>query len=141
MSEPKSLREVITTVLSEWKIERHPVFRTSQDEERGEIPRALVLRRDGYRCVICGSTDRLEADHILPWSALGADDLSNLRTLCHTCNDARSNYAIPADTSRRLPHGFECVHCCPSLITDYEYPEVEPIYCVMCNKKAPGVAS
>jgi 5-methylcytosine-specific restriction endonuclease McrA len=43
----------------------------------------LVKRRDGYRCVICGSTTQVEADHIIPRSRGGQHTLENGRTLCH----------------------------------------------------------
>lgn len=55
-------------------------------------PRYLKARRDcfirdGYRCVDCGSGDRLEADHIIPLVAGGDPfDLDNLATRCKPCN-------------------------------------------------------
>lgn len=49
-----------------------------------------VMRRDGFRCQICGATAadgyRLHVDHILPVSKGGKTELSNLRTLCERCN-------------------------------------------------------
>jgi len=48
--------------------------------------RQQVYRRDGYRCVTCGSTDDLTLDHIIPWSLGGSDDASNLQTMCRPCN-------------------------------------------------------
>lgn len=44
---------------------------------------AAVKCRDGYRCVICGSTDRIEAHHIVPVARGGALTLANGQTLCH----------------------------------------------------------
>lgn len=38
------------------------------------------------RCSICGSTDNLELDHIIPKSKGGTDDSSNLQWLCKTHN-------------------------------------------------------
>lgn len=38
------------------------------------------------KCVGCGRTERLTIDHIIPRSAGGGDDWSNLQTLCHYCN-------------------------------------------------------
>lgn len=55
----------------------------------GKSTRMAVFERDGYACVRCGSTDRLEADHILPQSAGGPHIIENLRTLCKSCNAAR----------------------------------------------------
>lgn len=51
--------------------------------------RNAVLERDGYRCVLCGSTDkRLIADHIKPWAMHPElrTDVNNGRTLCTDCN-------------------------------------------------------
>lgn len=45
-----------------------------------------VLRRDSFRCKACGSSDDLTVDHIVPWIQGGADDASNLQTLCGKCN-------------------------------------------------------
>lgn len=59
--------------------------------------RFKVLRRDNFRCVLCGDNPPknpdcvLHVDHILPWSLGGATIAHNLRTLCATCNLGRSN--------------------------------------------------
>jgi len=49
-----------------------------------------VLKRDAFRCVICGRTARdgvkLHVDHIRPVSKGGKTELNNLRTLCDACN-------------------------------------------------------
>jgi ATP-dependent DNA helicase RecQ len=53
--------------------------------------REAVLRRDNYKCVECGTPCRsAEADvhHLLPRSAGGADEPSNLVTLCDGCHAA-----------------------------------------------------
>ena len=48
--------------------------------------REHVLKRDSYRCVICGDWRDLQVDHVWP-KALGGDDgMENLRTLCGPCN-------------------------------------------------------
>ena len=48
--------------------------------------RKRVLRRDGYRCVVCGSTQDLEVDHRRALQNGGDNRLSNLATLCHECH-------------------------------------------------------
>lgn len=53
--------------------------------------RAVVFQRDGGRCVKCGSTDELHADHIRPVSLGGLTVLSNLQTLCAMHNLAKGN--------------------------------------------------
>ena len=45
--------------------------------------REQVLNRDGRRCTLCGSTDRLEVHHLVPRSLGGQDAAYNLVTLCH----------------------------------------------------------
>jgi ATP-dependent DNA helicase RecQ len=53
--------------------------------------REAVLRRDSYRCLECGTPCRAaEADvhHLLPRSAEGTDEPSNLVTLCDGCHAA-----------------------------------------------------
>lgn len=55
----------------------------------GKSTRLAVFERDGHVCVRCGSTDRLEVDHILPKSCGGPHIFENLRTLCKSCNAAR----------------------------------------------------
>lgn len=54
--------------------------------------RMHVLKRDDYRCRICGrrATDyvdiELHVHHIRPWERRGLTEDSNLITLCHTCH-------------------------------------------------------
>ncbi len=51
-----------------------------------------VMHRDGFRCVLCGSSPKndpnivLHVDHILPLAKGGKTEMSNLRTLCERCN-------------------------------------------------------
>lgn len=52
--------------------------------------RYSILKRDGFRCKICGRTAddgvKLHVDHIVPVSKGGETVPSNLRTLCEDCN-------------------------------------------------------
>ena len=66
-----------------------------------DVPLGLrfkVLRRDSFRCVLCGDNPPanpdcvLNVDHIVPWSKGGTTVLENLRTLCAPCNLGRSNH-------------------------------------------------
>lgn len=53
-----------------------------------------VKERDGFRCVLCGSSENLHADHIKPlalYPELGSD-LSNGRTLCAKCHMGSDTY-------------------------------------------------
>jgi len=73
----------------------HPIearWAIGRDDERAPIPpevRQHVYARDSYRCVACGSPDRLSLDHIIPWSAGGPDTEDNLQTLCRPCNSSK----------------------------------------------------
>jgi HNH endonuclease len=51
--------------------------------------RERIYRRDGYRCLSCGSREDLTLDHIHPKSLGGADTESNLQTLCRPCNSSK----------------------------------------------------
>ena len=53
-----------------------------------------VKERDGWKCLCCGSTKRLEIDHIIPRYFGGKDDFDNLQTLCKTCNGIKSDRTI-----------------------------------------------
>lgn len=51
-----------------------------------------VFARDGFKCVKCGETSGLTLDHIIPRSDGGGDELTNLQTLCLSCNGKKGNY-------------------------------------------------
>jgi len=58
--------------------------------------RMRVLKRDSYRCRVCGrrafdDTDlELHVHHIVPWAVGGLTEEQNLITLCHTCHNGLS---------------------------------------------------
>jgi hypothetical protein len=61
-------------------------------QSRPRIPdtiRLAVYERDGFRCLHCGTTERLSLDHIHPWSLGGTDTIENLQTLCQPCNSRK----------------------------------------------------
>jgi 5-methylcytosine-specific restriction endonuclease McrA len=57
--------------------------------------RYKIMRRDGFRCRICGvSSDdgaKLEVDHIIARARGGSNDDKNLWTLCFDCNNGKSD--------------------------------------------------
>ncbi|MBP9043120.1 MAG: HNH endonuclease [Spirochaetes bacterium ADurb.Bin218] len=65
------------------------------DDFTSELKR-LILERDGYKCVICGRTEKegyeLHVDHILPKDKGGKATLENGQTLCSICNFRKKNY-------------------------------------------------
>lgn len=55
-----------------------------------EAIREQVLQRDNYTCVYCGN-EATQADHIIPKSLGGKDELSNLVAACLRCNSTKGN--------------------------------------------------
>jgi hypothetical protein len=51
-----------------------------------EEVRRRVFRRDGGRCVACGSEELLQFDHVIPVALGGASIDENLQLLCAPCN-------------------------------------------------------
>lgn len=64
----------------------------SKQQEFRQVPSKLryaILKRDGFKCVLCGSgveKSVLEVDHKIARSKGGKNEETNLRTLCHECN-------------------------------------------------------
>jgi hypothetical protein len=54
-----------------------------------ERVRHEVWRRDGARCVDCGSRARLEFDHVIPLSRGGSSTARNLELRCERCNRSK----------------------------------------------------
>lgn len=72
--------------------------------------RAEVLDRNGFTCQMCGLTPgeidsetrrkvRLHIGHIVDKNLGGKDELSNLRTLCSTCNQGAKNITAEKPTA------------------------------------------
>jgi 5-methylcytosine-specific restriction protein A len=51
--------------------------------------RAVILKRDGYVCGICGGLGAVSVDHKVPRSLGGDDSDSNLRAAHKRCNERR----------------------------------------------------
>lgn len=59
---------------------------------RHSIPdevKVAVWRRDGGRCVQCGSAADLEYDHVIPVALGGSSTVRNLQLLCEPCNRSK----------------------------------------------------
>lgn len=56
--------------------------------------RKLVLERDNYKCFFCGALEKLEIDHIKPYSKFPhlRYDISNGRCLCFSCHKQTKTY-------------------------------------------------
>ncbi len=68
-------------------------------EDRRKIPLSLryaVLRRDSFKCTVCGNSPAvdptciLHVDHVVPFSRGGRTVESNLRATCAACNIGKS---------------------------------------------------
>lgn len=74
---------------------KHRLIRVPRQRDGWLKLRFTVLKRDGYRCQICGRTTqdgiKLEIDHKVARSKGGSDDPSNLWTLCFDCNRGKGN--------------------------------------------------
>lgn len=75
--------------------EKLPKYRTPRDPNLKL--RFQVLRRDNFRCSMCGRSPattvglELHIDHINPWSKGGETTIDNLQTLCTDCNLGKSD--------------------------------------------------
>ena len=72
------------------------------DQRRWKQLRYDIQLRDGFKCVNCGSTLRLELDHVIPLEQ-GGDlyDPDNLQTLCKSpCHDDKTR----SENASRLSH-------------------------------------
>lgn len=55
---------------------------------------ALTLATFGTTCHLCGRPGATTADHLIPRSLGGLDELDNLRPAHQSCNSARGNMSI-----------------------------------------------
>jgi 5-methylcytosine-specific restriction endonuclease McrA len=62
--------------------------------------RFLVMRRDNFKCKICGCSPALRSgtilvvDHLIPWVDGGETVVENLQTLCEPCNGGKSDLPL-----------------------------------------------
>lgn len=94
--------------------DRHPVIRSGEREPIPSHTRNAVWWRDRGWCELCGDKTQVEGewelDHIIPWSAGGSDDTTNLRVLCATHNQQRSNHVDPFERPR-MAATWWCSRC------------------------------
>jgi 5-methylcytosine-specific restriction endonuclease McrA len=108
------------------------VLKKELDDFTPELKK-LILERDGYKCVICGRTEKegyeLHVDHILPKDKGGKATLENGQTLCSVCNFRKKNYNQTEsgkkmfirlwETSKRLGDK-ETQKFCEEILSTYE---------------------
>lgn len=51
--------------------------------------RSFIFKRDGFKCLKCWNINNLQIDHIIPISKGGENKISNLQTLCNSCNSVK----------------------------------------------------
>lgn len=60
--------------------------------------RQYVYQRDRHQCQSCGQTQDeicLSVDHVISLAKGGSNDISNLQTLCLSCNKKKSHHGDP----------------------------------------------
>lgn len=55
------------------------------------MTRQNIFKRDGHRCVYCGTHEDLTLDHVLPKSRGGRTSWDNLATACKRCNTRKGD--------------------------------------------------
>lgn len=76
-----------------------------------------IFARDGFACQYCGAGGpyvRLTVDHVLPVSAGGGDEPTNLVTACHSCNCSKNAHVLddlPQAVIEALDRPYEPLRC------------------------------
>lgn len=73
-----------------WKMK---VIKRESTNQRKPIPSSVkkaVWKRDGGKCVNCGSEVDIEYDHIIPVAKGGSSTIQNIQILCKKCNRKKS---------------------------------------------------
>lgn len=95
----KSLSKWSSERFEKWKKENS--FQENEDNRSRRISERVkdrVWNRDGGKCVLCGSNENIEFDHIVPFSKGGANTYRNIQILCQDCNRKKSdNITIEED--------------------------------------------
>lgn len=85
-----------------------------------------TLDRDGHRCYsphpdVCAGT-AITADHVVPISAGGAHDLSNLAAICAPCHDRKTEAERIAGLRRAVGKAAPRVEAHPGVIRSEAHP-------------------
>ncbi len=70
------------------KRRKNKIKKNSRNSKKYQDWRISVYSRDGHKCLNCGSTEVLNAHHIIPWKVDESlrFDISNGMTLCSACH-------------------------------------------------------
>lgn len=72
--------------------------------------REKVLKRDGYKCILCDSEKYLHCDHVIPWKENQElrFDISNGQTLCAGCHLKKGKQSKEIDGEKTQFKKGEC---------------------------------
>lgn len=99
MAQQALIMELASTLSAEARpvVDKAAENKRAYDRERQNLlpddwheRRQAVFERDGHKCVYCGSTENLAADHVVPLIQGGSSELDNLATACKSCNSSKS---------------------------------------------------
>ncbi len=79
----------ISIEITDELIEQGILSNSSDILKREKIPQDVldkVWNRDNGKCVNCGSQEKIEFDHIIPFSRGGSNTYRNIQILCEKCN-------------------------------------------------------
>jgi len=68
-----------------------------------QLSRQNIFRRDGHKCVYCGSVKDLTIDHVFPRSKGGKNTWKNMVSACFPCNVGKGDTLLE-DTDLVLSH-------------------------------------
>lgn len=81
--------DVAIDLLSQPETAPGPERRAFPSHRQWQRLRLAVFERDGWRCVYCGAPIDIasgHADHVMPRSRGGSDEIDNLAAACGPCN-------------------------------------------------------
>lgn len=73
------------------------------------VPKAIrqrVFEKFNHRCVVCGSTEDIEIDHIIPLKHGGTSDEENLQVMCSSCNNKKHDKLPDQNSKSNLENHF-----------------------------------
>lgn len=94
--------------------------KTKTKGKPSKVARHNVYKRDGHKCLKCGTKEHLTLDHIVPTSKGGEHGEDNLQTLCAVCNLEKAARIV--DYRGKFPDDFpEVPKSVDSFPNDFPY--------------------
>lgn len=90
--ERKRLQDPEKFARSRHSLRQYKHRRRAWAEQRGSFTRQEWLdlcARYNHKCLACGASEALTADHIVPLSKGGSNTIDNIQPLCWTCNNRK----------------------------------------------------